>query len=76
MRPGVFEKEFGQRVKAARRKEGLTQREMAEKLFVTPNTVLSWEQGRRQPNLFTVCQLAQILHVSAGYLIAGEESKE
>lgn len=76
MRPGAFEKEFGQRVKAARRKEGLTQRELAEKMLVTPNTVLSWEQGRRQPDLFTVCQLAQSLHVSAGYLIAGEESKE
>lgn len=76
MRPGAFEKEFGQRVKAARRKEGLTQCELACKLYVTQNTVLNWEQGRRQPNLFMTCKLARMLRVSVGYLITGEENEK
>lgn len=36
------------------------------------NEVLNWEGGKRMPSLYTACELAKLLDVSAGWLIAGE----
>jgi len=72
----TFEKKFGQRVKEARHRAGLTQQEVAGEMFVTQNTVLNWEKGSRQPGLYTACKLAKLLNVSVGYLMTGEENEK
>ena len=70
---GTYEQEFGKRLRKARQDAGLTKIELSEEMFVSPLTVKSWELGHRQPSLYNVCELAKILHVSVGYLVAGEE---
>ena len=69
----IYEMEFGARLRDARLKAGLARQELSDRLFVSPRSVKSWEEGTRLPRLYTVCELAKILNVSAGYLVAGEE---
>jgi transcriptional regulator with XRE-family HTH domain len=42
--------QLGQQVTAARRAQGLSQREFAEALGADPSTVSAWETGRAQPS--------------------------
>jgi ribosome-binding protein aMBF1 (putative translation factor) len=50
-------------VKKAREHAGLTQQKLAEKIPVNPNTVAGWEQGRHQPTLDCLAQIAAICKV-------------
>lgn len=40
---------LGERIRAARRAQGLSHTAMARKLGVDPSTILNWERGRRHP---------------------------
>jgi transcriptional regulator with XRE-family HTH domain len=44
--PNPTPKTLGEQIAAARRRDGLTQRELAQKLGVDPTTVQAWEAGR------------------------------
>jgi len=68
-----YAREFGRRLKAARKAAGMSRDQLSGVLFVSYSTIESWELGARQPDLYTVCKLARTLDVSVGYLIAGEE---
>jgi len=47
-------------ISALRKKAGISQRELAEKLGTATETVSRWETGRREPNNQTLKQLADI----------------
>lgn len=66
---------LGNRIANLRREKGLTQQELANKLFVTDKTVSSWEDSRTEPNLEIIIRLSEILEISAGYLIYGDSDK-
>lgn len=68
-----YEEEFGARLKAARKNKKLRQSDVAAEMFVTSGEVLNWEGGKRMPSLYTACELAKLLDVSVGWLVAGEE---
>lgn len=55
-------------IKNARKKKMLTQRELAEKLGVSHNTISDWERGYSKPDTDTVFLLCEILNVDANYL--------
>lgn len=61
----------GQTIKRLRKESGLTQDQLAEKLFVTHQAVSSWETGKTQPDVETLGQLADIFGVSVEMLIYG-----
>lgn len=65
-------KAFGNRLRAARKNAGITSEEVATKLDFCGVTVRYWECGRSTPTLQTLCQLADMLGVSVGWLAAGE----
>jgi transcriptional regulator with XRE-family HTH domain len=47
---------IGSGIKTMRKRAGLTQRQLAERLGVTHNTVSRWETGERMPrNLRALC---------------------
>jgi transcriptional regulator with XRE-family HTH domain len=50
-----------ERLAAARRELGLTQREMAERLGVAPCTLRDWENGRHQPTEASLNLIARVL---------------
>lgn len=60
---------FGDNLKSARRRTGLTQLQIAEALGITASTYCGYETGKRQPDLSRLRRLAQLLHVSADVLL-------
>ena len=65
--------EFGEQLRMAREKKGLTQQTLAEKLYVSRQTVSHWECGVRYPDLLTTKRLSDILEVSLDDLLSGNE---
>lgn len=66
---------IGERIKKLRNKKGITQLELANKLFVTDKTVSSWESDRTEPSLEVLVKLSDILDYNVGYLIYGDNPK-
>lgn len=62
-------------IKKYRTASGLSQNELANKLFVTRQTVSSWENGRTQPDIEALQKLSEALSVSVEELIYGELPK-
>ena len=60
---------FGRFVIAKRQAVGLTQRDLAERLFVTESAVSKWERGLSYPDITLVESLSRELGVSEGELI-------
>ena len=52
-----------------RTKRGMTQDELAEKVFVTRQAVSRWEKGETVPNSETLKQLSRIFNVSINTLL-------
>lgn len=61
---------FGDNLKSARRRAGLTQLQIAEALGITASTYCGYETGKRQPDLSRLRRLAQLLHTSADALLS------
>ena len=67
-----FNKEsFGSFVAEQRKAEGYTQRELAERLFVSDKAVSKWERGLSMPDISLLIPLAEILEVSVTELLEG-----
>ncbi len=66
---------FGQKLKALRKKQNLTQAQLGEALGVAQRTVASWEQETRQPDLDTLVALAKFFQVSTDYLLGNSPPK-
>lgn len=65
--------EFGEQLRKAREEKGMTQQTLAEKLYVTRQTVSRWESGDRFPDLVTAKRISQVLEVSISKLFSEEE---
>ena len=64
---------FGPRLAGLRRAAGLTQQQLAERLYVTRQAVSRWESGRTQPDLAGLQGLAQALGCTLEQLVGGLE---
>ena len=64
---------FGENLKKAREKYGLTQERFAQDLNISPSTVGMYEQGRREPDLDTLIKMSDRLHISINTLLGIEE---
>lgn len=49
----------------------LSQAELAEKLHVTATAVSYWEAGKREPSLYMLVRIADILRVDVAWLLTG-----
>ena len=56
-----------------RKRAGMSQSQLAEKLNVSPSAVGMYEQGRRTPSIDILILIAKIFSVSLDYLIMGSE---
>ena len=59
---------FATRIKEQRLKRGMTQKELAEKLGLSAQTVSLWERGARKPDWSAQIDLEHVLEVSVSYL--------
>lgn len=55
---------FGERIRTFRREAGYSQKDIAEKMNVTRNTVINWEAGRYKPDADLFPGLCDILEIS------------
>ena len=66
----------GSKIRQRREVLGLTQLELAEKLFVTVQAVSQWENDKTQPDTDRILQLAKILGTTADALLDGSSESE
>jgi len=66
--------ELGSRLKRARERAGLTQREAAEALGMTPAAISQYEGGKRTPRAETLERMARLYGVPLGFFF-GEEPR-
>jgi transcriptional regulator with XRE-family HTH domain len=60
---------FAKRLREIRVENELTQKQLAELLQTTDDSIYSWEKGRSQPSIETLRKICVALNVSADYLI-------
>lgn len=66
---------IGQRIAQARKRKGMTQKELAEALEVTPQAIGNWERKIPSIGSEVLARLAMILEVSADELLGLAEPK-
>lgn len=64
---------FGKNLSSLRRREGLTQEALGEKIGVTNKTVSRWENGNNLPDIEMLQILGDTFHVSVDQLISGDQ---
>ena len=55
-----------------RKKQNLTQMELAEKLNITDRAVSKWERGKSLPDASVMLELCKVLNISVNELLTGE----
>ena len=69
------QEKIGKFIAERRKKQGLTQVQLAEKLNITDRAVSKWETGRAMPDSSIMLELCEILSISVNDLLCGEVVK-
>ena len=67
---------FGAFLARLRKEKGLTQKELAQQLYVSDKAVSKWERGLSLPDISLLTPLAEILGVTVTELLRGERLEE
>lgn len=65
----AYRRRFGERLKAARERAGLTQKDLAKKLNLTAAGYAFYERGERELTILALTRLAQVFKVSTDILL-------
>lgn len=69
-------KSFADTLKLIRTEQGLSQQQLADKLFVDRSSIANWESGRRIPNALLITRIAETLGVDIGTLMTSVNEEE
>lgn len=64
---------LGQKIKKLRIEKNLTQKDLADRLYVTFQTVSKWENDENEPDVSTLRELAKVFECSLDYLLSEDE---
>ena len=64
---------LGKRLKELREEQGLTQKQLAEKLNLNSVTYLHYEKSQREPPLAVLVEMAKFFDVTVDYLLGISE---
>ena len=64
---------IGQTIKELRKECNMSQTELANKLFISQDTVSLWERGKSNPDIEMLIELTKIFNVSSDYLLGLEK---
>src|SRR5574344_205429 len=67
---------IGKNIRELRIKNNLTQKDLADKLYVTAQAVSRWEQDTVEPNIDTINNMAKIFNVSVDTILGNPETKQ
>lgn len=68
----INNEKFGRFIAQLRKGKNLTQKELADKLYVSDKTVSKWERGLSFPGISLLIPLAEVLDVTVTELLKGE----
>ena len=68
--------EFHEKLQQLRKKQNLTQEQLAQQLFVSRTAVSKWESGRGYPNLESLKCISRLFSVSIDELLSNDELME
>lgn len=60
---------FELRLKELRKEKGLTQKQLAQALQTTDDSIYSWERGRSQPSIEMIRKICLYFHIESDYLL-------
>ena len=63
-------------IRRLREERGLTQKQLASKLFVSDNVVSKWERGESLPDPETLARLAETFGVEVGAIVYENENRK
>ena len=72
---GIDAEKFGNFIAAKRREKGLTQKQLAEQLYLSNKAVSKWERGLSMPDIAVLEPLADALSVTVTELLHGEKEE-
>lgn len=65
--------DLGRKLQDLRKRNGLTQEELAKRLFVSRTAVSKWESGRGFPSIESLKAISKLFSVSVDDLLSGDE---
>ena len=65
---------FSEQLKRLRKEKRLSQRDLCKNLCVSSGAIAMWETEKRQPDIATLCKLADFFGVSVDYLLGREDN--
>ncbi len=65
--------EFNEKLQELRKQRGLTQEELAQKLYVSRTAISKWESGRGYPNIESLKAIAKFFSVTVDELLSSDE---
>ena len=65
--------DFSEKLQELRKQKGLTQEELAQKLYVSRTAISKWESGRGYPSIDSLKEIAKFFCVTVDQLLSGEE---
>ena len=65
--------EFNEKLQELRKQKGLTQEELAEKLYVSRTAISKWESGRGYPNIDSLKAISRFFSVTVDNLLSSDE---
>ena len=72
MKGGMDFMELGNQIKHYRNEKGLSQEELAERIFVTRQSISNWENNKNYPDINSLVLLSEVFEISIDNLIKGD----
>jgi transcriptional regulator with XRE-family HTH domain len=69
-------KMIGNKIAEARKKINMSQAQLAQFLFISPQAVGKWERGESSPDIITFNRLSEILEVDLNYFSENFQSAD
>ena len=66
---------FGQFLRQKRNEKGMTQKELAEKLFLSESAISKWEKGKSYPDITMIPDICSVLDISEHELISANDTE-
>ncbi|MFD0590928.1 helix-turn-helix domain-containing protein [Paenibacillus sp. GCM10027627] len=64
---------FGEKLKNERKNKGWSQEELAEKLFVSRQSISKWENGQNYPSIETIIKVSDLFGMTIDELLRSDE---
>lgn len=61
--------DIGKEIKTLRKKNGLSQTELAKRCNLSKNAIWNYENNKRNPSILTIKKIGEVLGVDLGYLL-------